>query len=704
MKKIELAINRVVIATGISSVVTQILTIREFLAQFNGNEFIIALILFNWLVLGGIGTLLAHTVSKGSARATVYCLGWLSFCLACLPVLQILGIRILREVLFIHGSSVGFYPAFAFTFLTIAPYCLLIGFVLPYAFFTIRNKIPDYPGASIYITDNLGDITGGALFSFILVFLVSPMQAVFLANLPLILTTYLLFHFKRRYRPGAGLFAILSIFILSTGIYLETPSLAPLEGKLAFYRESRYGRISVHQDKEQFTLFEDGLPSFSSQNLTLAEEAIHYPLSQIDHPKNILILSAEGGMMAQVEKHQPEAIDYVELNPDVSNVLFRFSIIRKIQGLNVINQDGRAYLSRSKKVYDAVIINFPEPTTFQINRFFTERFYKLIKDHLSDNGILSFSVKGFDNYLAEPQRQKLSSLYNTAATHFNHILMLPGQKIYFLCSDNPVSIDIPSRLAAKKISTRYIRDYYDGNVTSDRIRQLNKLIDKNTPRNFDHSPHLMLLMFSQWFAKFSTSPKIFISVLCLITLIYMIRITREEFVLFSTGCFNMGSEILVIFAFQIFFGYIYLQIGLIITVFLAGLLPGAWFANRLKRIEKRHLILTDGILIILMAGFILALKFWAYHLPVVFFLFFGFVVSLACGFQFPVALHLKGGDNSAASKSFSADLVGAAFGTLLTSVVFLPFLGIFKTAAALIALKIISSIWLGTGHEKNKQT
>lgn len=697
--KFELAINRVVIATGISSVVTQLLTIREFLALFNGNEFIIALILFNWLVIGGIGTLLALTVSRSSRHVAVNHLGWLSFCLTCLPVLQILGIRKLREVLFIHGSSVGFYPTFAFTFLTIAPYCLLIGFVLPYALFNIRKEIPSYSGAKIYITDNLGDITGGALFSFVLVFLVSPMQAILLSNLPLLLSTYLLFHFKRRYHPGAILFSILSIFILSAGIYLETPSLAPPEGKLAYYRESRYGRISVHQDREQFTLFEDGMPSFSSQNLTLAEEAIHYPLSQLNHPKNILIISAEGGMMTEVEKHRPESVDFVELNPDVSNVLFRFKMIRKIPGLNVINQDGRAYLSTSQKVYDAVIINLPEPTTFQINRFFTDKFYEIVKDHLSDNGILSFSVQGFDNYLAEPQRQKLSSLYNTAAAHFNHILMLPGQKIFFICSDNPVSTDIPARLAAKNIATSYIRGYYCGNVTSERIRRLRELIDKSTPKNFDHSPYLMGIMFSQWFAKFSTSPNPFIAGLSIITLIYLICITREEFVLFSTGCLNMGSEILVIFAFQIFFGYIYLQIGLIITVFLAGLLPGAWLANKLKKIEKKHLILTDGILILLMAGFIFALKFRAYHLPVVFFLFFGFVVSLACGFQFPVALHLKGGDNLAVSHSFSADLIGAAFGTLLTSVVLLPFLGIFRTGAALIALKLISLIWLGISHE-----
>jgi spermidine synthase len=54
------AITRVVIATGVSSVVTQLLTIREFLAQFQGNEIVIALIFFNWLILGGIGTRLAR--------------------------------------------------------------------------------------------------------------------------------------------------------------------------------------------------------------------------------------------------------------------------------------------------------------------------------------------------------------------------------------------------------------------------------------------------------------------------------------------------------------------------------------------------------------------------------------------------------------------------------------------------------------------
>ena len=164
----------------------------------------------------------------------------------------------------------------------------------------------------------------------------------------------------------------------------------------------------------------------------------------------------------------------------------------------------------------------------------------------------------------------------------------------------------------------------------------------------------------------------------------------------------MGCEILVIFAFQIYFGYIYLQIGIIITVFLAGLLPGAWLGNKLTQPGKRILILTDGILISFLALFMLAIVSFADRLAVSLYLLFGFAVSLACGFQFPVALYLKGSDNAAAARTFSADLIGAACGTLLTSVVLIPYVGILWAAGALIGLKLTSLILMATrpGIEK----
>jgi len=204
-------------------------------------------------------------------------------------------------------------------------------------------------------------------------------------------------------------------------------------------------------------------------------------------------------------------------------------------------------------------------------------------------------------------------------------------------------------------------------------------------------------VFSEWFAKFDASPLWFMGALACVLGLYFWNASRVEFVLFSTGWMAMGSEILVIFAFQIFFGYIYFQIGIIVTVFLAGLLPGALWGRRLAARARRVLIVSDVALIGLLAA-----TFAAVHagdrLGQAFYLFLGFAVSFACGMQFPAALRLRGDDGRAATGVFSADLIGAALGTLVTSTILIPYLGITGAIGALMGLKLLSLLIAGTLH------
>ncbi len=253
-KNDDRAIIRVVIATGISSVVTQLLTIREFLTQFQGNEIVIALILFNWLILGGMGTLLARGVARRFQTPNATRLAWLSLVLGSLALLQILAIRQLRDVIFMHGSSVGFYPTWLFSFLAIAPYCLLLGFVLPYSLFVLRVDDARYPGARIYISDNIGDVSGGALFSFALVYMVSPLQAVLLSHLPLLGAIYLLFPAPGRHRPAVLLALGLTGAILGAGVFLENQSLTPAEGRLVYYRVQKAKGLLVNTASRLFQI------------------------------------------------------------------------------------------------------------------------------------------------------------------------------------------------------------------------------------------------------------------------------------------------------------------------------------------------------------------------------------------------------------------------------------------------------------------
>jgi spermidine synthase len=693
----EPRIIAVIIATGIASVVTQLVLIREFLSQFQGNEIVIALILFSWLALGGLGTLLSRPMA-GSRLATLQALYWLALALVCFSPLTLFGARLLRDLVFTRGASVGFYQTVVYIAGITAPYALLIGFLLPLSLFVLRSERPDYPGALVYIWDNIGDVSGGVLFSFLIIFWLTPVQAIVAAHLPLL--TAALFLQPAGRRPGsARMLAAAAVFLtLVAGLAAEKATLTPVQGELAYYRESRYGRITVVRQQELVTLFQDGAPLLSSQDAAAAEEAVHYALAQLEEPQRVLLISASAGVMEELEKYRIESIDYVELDPDLTEVLFDFNLLKRIPALRVIHADGRAFLAEAATGYDAILVNLNDPQTFQTNRFFTDRFFSLARSRLSEQGVLGFSMGGFDSYLAEPQRRKLSSVYHTAKTYFSDVLMLPGERVFFICSNRPLQTGVPDLLRRKGIATLYISAYYEGNVTPERISYLRGRMDPAAAPNTELSPYVMRTVFSEWFAKFDSSPLWFMGVIACVLGFYFWHASRVEFVLFSTGWMTMGSEILIIFAFQIFFGYIYFQIGIIVTVFLAGILPGALWGRRLAARARRVLILSDMALIGL-----LGVTFAAVHagdnLGQVFYLFLGFIVSFACGVQFPAALRLRGDDGRAATGVFSADLIGAALGTLVTSTILIPYLGITGAIGVLMGLKLLSLLIAGTLHE-----
>lgn len=690
-----------VIATGISSVTVQLLTIREFLAQFKGNEIVIALILFSWLFLGGLGTFGARVFAqkKKILSPSVFALGIYSCFILALPVIQIVAIRWLRDLIFIHGADTGFYSIFAYIFFTIMPYALLVGFVLPFSLFVIRDGIADYPGARIYLADNAGDLAGGALFSFILVFFLTPLKALFAASIPLSIAVCFLYPLNPRKRFIITLFAVIILGINGVAAFYEMNLLDPETGRQIHYEESRYSRLEVVEDQGQFTLFSDGVPTMSSINRTLAEEAIHYPLAQAIKTQHILLVSSVSEMMTEIEKYNLRTIDYVDIDPAAARLKFTYDLLKKVPGLSVIHQDARIFLSGTTKTYDAILVNLPEPETFQINRFFTSEFFRMAKSRLSPGGIFSFAVKGFDNYLTNERREQVSMLYHTAHSFFPHILLIPGQRIFFLCSDIPLKTDIPNLLNQKGVSTIYIKHFFHGDLTRERIDRLNNMILPQSRINSDENPALMKLMFLQWFKKHGDRPVWFIAGIGLFTLLYLLYIKKESYLLFTTGTLVMGAEVLVIFAFQIYFGYIYFQVGVIVTLFLAGLLPGAYAARMAKGNGKSYAMVADGLLIGTMILFYLAVSSHGDRLPVLFFQASGFIISFLCGFQFPLILDLGGDDNRAAFQSFSADLVGAGFGALVTSLVLIPFMGLGPAALLLAALKMTSLVIMGFCHE-----
>ncbi|NTV33906.1 MAG: hypothetical protein HGA50_11525, partial [Deltaproteobacteria bacterium] len=65
-RHLKLFILWAIIGTGVSSIAVQLVTVREFLSQFHGNEITISLVLFSWLLLTGLGSFMARAFRRPS--------------------------------------------------------------------------------------------------------------------------------------------------------------------------------------------------------------------------------------------------------------------------------------------------------------------------------------------------------------------------------------------------------------------------------------------------------------------------------------------------------------------------------------------------------------------------------------------------------------------------------------------------------------
>jgi spermidine synthase len=674
-----------VIGTGISSIAIQIITVREFLSQFAGNEITISLVLFCWFIVGGFGSL----VSKYFTKKSVIIYSVIALVAALFPLIQISAIRVLRDTIFIHGESPGFYPIFFFILIFSAPYAFLIGFLLPYSLSVIRGQGEEFTSGQLYIIDNIGDIGGGVLFSFILVYFLSPFQIIVITSLLLILISLVLIIRARGYLLFAvGVVSVVVFLYLALEKDFELSTLENQYGPdIVGYQESPYGRIVLTKEKGQYTIWESGTPTYSTFNITAAEEKVHYPLSQVDHIDDVLLVGGGiGETLDEILKYSPRRIDYVELDPTLITVARKSGLLDPKGKVTTVFADGRSYIATSHQRYSAIILDLPEPDTFQVNRFYTSEFFSRCKRILKKGGILSFSLLANPNYLSEERVKKLSSICNTVRKHFRHVLLIPGEEVYFLASDGELSADVPLNLRRKSITTSYIDGFYYGNVTTERIRFINESIDPDEFVNTDLQPRVIHIMFQEWFKKYGTSPNWFIVVLIVVIGFYISAIRKEEFVLFSTGFAVMGVEMLILFSFQVLYGYIYLKVGAVITSFLLGLLPGAILGNRSKRRGRDMLIRAEAGMILLLLSYLVWVTFYHSMMPETAFFLYGFLFSMLCGVQFPIAADIIGEERSPAAGLFAADLVGAGAGTLAIGTLLIPLLGVQAAVAALILL------------------
>lgn len=693
-KRLALAVSTL----GLTSIITQVILLRESLSVFCGNELVMGIVLANWMILTGAGSFLGKFAEKVKEQERL--LAILLIFTAALPIATVFLLHYLRNIVFPVGSMIGIIESVYSSFILLSPYCLVSGFL-----FSLLAQIVSRESnliAKVYSLEALGSIIGGLLFNLVAIFFLTTYQALILLTLFNLGVCFLVAQrFGSPPLKSVALFlaGILLVLVFSMNLDDVARKFVFRNQELLYYRDTPYGNLTVTSQGDQSNFYENSVLLYSTHDVTANEEAVHYAMIQHPHPRNVLLVSGGvSGTTQEILKYDVERIDYVEINPWLIGIGKKFTSALANEKIHVINEDARMYVRDASERYDVALINVPDPSTAEINRYYTVEFFHELKSKLTRDAVISVSLLSAADYFGNDARLIGSIIQNTLKTTFKNVLIVPGNRNYFLASDRQLDINIAHLIAQRGIKNTYVNGFYiDDQLLQQRSEDIVKTLDVNAVVNRDFAPVAYYRQLRYWLSYFAFSPWIPGALGLLILIGTATRLNAISFGVFTGGFTASSIEVLLLVSFQIIYGYVYQVTGLIITVFMAGLAVGSWYGQ--KKSGKSRITQYIGVqcsigVYCLLLPLVLSLLKNASHGDVVIyttFFFLTFSIGTLIGFEFAAATRLlKGKVSFVASELYGIDLIGSAVGALLVSAYLLPLLGI-ASASTVVAFLSLSS-------------
>ena len=662
---------------GFTAQIAQIVLFRELLTTFSGSEIVVAWLLGAWMLWTGAGSCLTHFLPRHLPNLTRWFYLLATLLIAAIMPLEIVAIRGLRAVCHMAlGQSIPPSTLFLASLILLAPLGLALGAQFVLGARLVRSA------EGVYVTECAGSAAAGVLTSCLLIPLLNSFALVFLtATLHLLAAAFLVArrppddgchafaaqfaekacrldhgHANRLGRSPASIFvlalsliAILALFPFANTFdrashelywHLFNPQL-----QLVASRESPYGRIAVLYENQQYNIYQSGRLVFSLPDRGESAPPAQLAMAQHPNPKQILLIGAGvSGTLKEVLRHPITSVDYVEIDPALIDVARPYLAPADLQALSdprvrIHHEDGRAFVRRTPDRFDLILIDAPDPTTAQSNRFYTSDFLTEAHRLLAPGGVICLGpVKNLEVSQSEDMLRRNGIIYATLRHTFRHVLATSGGVTYFLASDadNAPTLDVTvlaRRLADRKIDlvdfTPYTDEFYvaknNYELRTGRVQALTAdpaAADAVLPLNTDARPVVYFQSILLWVHDLGdtalldplkklqsaslawlTAP---LALILLITLFPTLRRARSggmpsgagagggslgmlaswpshnriiAYAVLASGLSGMALEVLTILAFQNAAGAIYQRVGIMFALFMLGLALGAQTAR-----------------------------------------------------------------------------------------------------------------------------
>ena len=700
---------------GFMAAAFQIYLLREFAAEFTGNELTFGLLLGSWLLWGGLGSLVkpGRRSAEGTARlAGLYGAAVILFCG---------GLALLRFSHKLMGllpaETTGLVPAFGFA--------LVLGFALSFPLghaFVLNAGLLGDDVPRVYLLESAGAAAAGLLVHFLLVPTLADWRgAAVVAGGAALVTLVAL-------KPGRARPLVAAALLVSAGLAVaDRPALRtawkPFE--LVAAEDSPYGKLLVVRNAEQTTFYDSGLAVFSRPTLGAAEDAVHFAMLQRDRPRRVLLIGGTAsGCVEEVLKYPVTGLVGVELDPAVIRLARRYLPPPALRALDdprvrIFASDGRAFLERTPERYDAILLDLPDPATAQVNRYYTREFYAEAREKLEPEGVLSFVLTGAENYVSGTFARFLASIVGTLRQVFPEVAVIPGTSTVVLASVRPLTVDpasLAARIASLNLKTTYVSPaMLPFRLDPARVGQLASALRtaslEGAKVNRDLAPVSYYFQSLLWAGQFGglqarllqtagrvpsfwflEAPLIAAALaLVLFGLGFKRGASRSLVPVAVMGFTSIVVEVALLIAFQANFGYVYGKIPLLLASFMAGLVLGAALGRRRKRPGRADLPLVQlGFVVLLLVTYGALPGRGGEPMPFALLVLFGAL----SGYLFIAANRLVLSDIAHPGLGYGVDLVASFSGAVVASALLIPLFGIPALILRLAVLNALTLIFL----------
>ncbi len=168
--------------------------------------------------------------------------------------------------------------------------------------------------------------------------------------------------------------------------------------QIVYATSTPYQRLVITRWKDDTRLYINGNLQFSSRDEYRYHEALVHPaMEKLPWAKRVLVLGGGDGLALReiLRYSNVQHVTLVDLDPAMTAA---FRQREELAALNhkslsdprvtVINADAAIWLQTTQEMFDAVIVDFPDPSSFALGKLYSVPFYGMLKRHVAANGLV----------------------------------------------------------------------------------------------------------------------------------------------------------------------------------------------------------------------------------------------------------------------------------------------------------------------------